>query len=270
MGEYFNTLNFDKTLGLIGFILTFLSLLYAFLESKKNKTKKSITLNKGETFSIFKSNPSLKTDELKLLWNKKEIGNLFLLDIYLENSGNTSLKKEDFLKPLLITFNEDIEILKTKLYSSSEYTQLKWNNSKNEIKINLNLLEKKKLLKTEIIYTNESISPANIDIAILDGNIETVSIKTQGRENTDRENDARQYGLVGYWIAIYVFGALPFLVLLGGNAILENYGYKLSILTKLMIVAPLAILSLFQIFKYYSESMSFSFVKNWVEFEQSK
>lgn len=270
MKEYFNTLNFDKIIGLTGFVFTFISLLYAFIESKRNKTKKSIKLNRGQTYSIFKNNPSLKTDELKLLWNSKEVGNLFLLNVYLRNNGNISLKKEDFLKPILITFDEDIELLKTKIYSSSEFTQLKWNHSENEIKIDLNLLEKKKLIKVEIIYTNESISPANIDIAILDGNIENVALKAQGRDDTNKEMDVKLYGIDAYYARVFVFFLLPFLVLAGGNKILESYGYTTSTLTKIMILAPFVIISFYYIFKYYSESMSFSTVKNWVEFEKSK
>lgn len=270
MEEYSNALNFDKTIGLIGFFLTFISLAYAFFESKRNKIKKSIILNRGQTYSIFKNNPSLATDELKLLWNKKEVGNLFLLDIYLKNSGNTSLKKDDFLKPLLITFDEEIELLKTKIYSSSEYTQLEWNHSNNEIKINLNLLEKQKLIKAEIIYTNESISRANIDIAILDGNIENVSLKTQGRADTDRDMDTKLYKIDAYYARVIVFFLLPLLVLGGGNKILENYGFIISDLTKIMVLAPLTILSFYNIFKYYGESMSFRNVKNWIEFEQDK
>ncbi|WP_407557719.1 hypothetical protein [Winogradskyella sp. 4-2091] len=270
MEEYFNTLNFDKTIGLIGFVLTFLSLLYAFFESKRNKTKKIIKLNHGQTFSIFKNNPSLKTDELKLVWNNKEVGNLFLLDIYLKNSGNTSLKKEDFLKPIEISFEEDIEILKTKIFSSSEYTQLEWKSNKNGIKIELSRLEKKKLLKAEIIYTNESISPVNIDVAILDGNIETVELKTQGRENTDREMDAKLYSITEYYVRVFIYLILPFFVLAGGNRILENYGYFTSTMTKIMIAAPIGILSLYSIFKYYGESMSFRAVESWIEYEQNK
>lgn len=270
MEEYFNTLNLDKTIGLIGFFFTFLSLLYALFESKRNKTKKTIKLNRGQTFSIFKNNPSLKTDELKLVWNNKEVGNLFLLDIYLKNSGNTSLKKEDFLKPIEISFEEDIEILKTKIFSSSEHTQLEWKNTKNDIKIELSRLEKKKLLKAEIIYTNESISPANIDIAILDGNIETVSLKTQGRENTDREMDAKLYSIDAYYARVFIFLILPLVVLAGGNKILENYGYFTSTFTKVMVLAPLGILCLYNIFKYYGESMNFRAVENWIEYEQNK
>ena len=270
MEEYFNTLNFDKTIGLVGFILTFISLLYAFIESKRNKIKKSVKLIRGQTYSIFKSNPSLKTDELELLWNNMAVGNLFLLDIYLKNSGNTSLKKEDFLKPILITFDKKIELLKTKIYSSSEFTQVEWNNSENEIIIDFNLLEKKKLIKVEIIYTNESISPANIDIAILDGIIENVVLKTQGREDTDRDMDAKLYSLQVYYSRVLVLFFLPLFVLAGVGMILGSYGYTPSNLTLLMILAPMAILSFYNIFKDYDESMSFRGVKNWVEFEKSK
>jgi hypothetical protein len=270
MEEYFSTLNFDKSIGFIGFVLTFVSLLYALFETKRNKIKKSIKLNRGQTFSIFKSNPTLQTEELKLVWNNKEVGNLFLLDIYLKNTGNTSLKNEDFLKPVVITFAEDIEILKTKIFSSSEFTNLQWENSKNEITINLSLLEKKKLIKAEIIYTNDSISPVNVDIAILDGNIETVSLNPSGRENTDREMDAKLYSLDAYYLRVFLFLFLPFFILAGANRILENYGYETSTLTKIMVISPLVILSIYNILKYYGESMSFRDVRSWIEFEKKK
>jgi len=267
MEKYFNTLNFDNSIELISFVLAFLSLLYAFLESKKNKIKKSIKLNRGQTFSIFKSNSSLQNDELKLIWNNKEVGNIFLLDIYLKNNGNTSLKKEDFLKPIIISFIENVEILKTKIYSTSEYTQLKWNNSKNEIKIDLNLLEKKKLIKAEIIYTNEMISPANIDIAILDGNIETVTLKTISRENTDRDMDSKLYSIDSYYVNVLILFVLPFIFLGLTNKLLEHYNYTTSTLTKVMIIAPLVVLSFYNILKNYSESMSFRDAKDWIEFK---
>ncbi len=270
MEEYFNTLNFDKSIGLIGFILTLLSLLYALFESNRNKTKKTIALNYGQTFSIFKSNPTLKTEELKLIWNNKEVGNLFLLDIYLKNSGNTSLKKEDFLNPISITFDKNVEILKTKLFSSSEYTLLEWESTENDIKVEIDRLEKGKLIKAEIIYTNESISPLDVDIAILDGNIETVSLKTTESENTDREMDAKLYSISAYYGRVLIFIFLPLLVMAGANNILENYGFFTSTLTKILILAPLAVLSLYNLFKYYGESMSFRDVKNWIEFEKNE
>lgn len=270
MEEYFNTLNFDKSIGFVGFILTLSSLLYALFESNRNKTKKTITLNYGQTFSIFKNNPSLKTDELKLVWNNKEVGNLFLLEIYLKNSGNTSLKKEDFLKPISITFDKNVEILKTKLFSSSEYTLLKWENSENDIKIEIDRLEKRKLIKAEIIYTNDLISHLDVDIAVLDGNVETVSLKTTERENTDREMDAKLYSINAYNVRVFIFLLLPLLVLAGANKILENYGFLTSTLTKVLILTPLGVLSLYNVFKYYAESMSFRDVKNWIEFEKNE
>tara|TARA_B110000114_G_C14961772_1_gene344650 strand:- start:56 stop:874 length:819 start_codon:yes stop_codon:yes gene_type:complete len=269
MEDYFNDLNFDKTIGLIGFILTALSLIYAFTESRRNKLKKIIKLNRGQTFSVFKNNPSLKTDELKLMWKNKQVGNIFLIEIFLKNYGNISLEKKDFLKPILISFQKDVELLKTQIYSTSEFTKLNWKSNNNEIRIDVDLFEKKKMIKAEIIYTNEMVSPTNIDIAILDGNIENVELKAENTsDNTDREMDAKSYSisLYGALVLTYFLGSL--LIPAALFFVLKYYEILPSDLTKILIFSPFAIIGLYQVGKKYSEGMAFIDKRNkWVEFK---
>jgi hypothetical protein len=271
MREFIENLNPDRIIGLIGFILTGLSLIYAFRESKKNKVKKSIILDYGVTCSIFKNNPSLKTEELKLLWNNKEVGNIFQTEIYLKNSGNTSLKNSDFLKPIKISFQQNIELLKTNIYSSSEFTKLKWNKINEEIIIDVDLLEKKKIIRTEIVYSNEMVSPLNIDIAILDGNIETVELKNMTAiDNFNRESDTKFYSKTVYitYIFKYFFPAIILLALIKKG--LDYYKIETSILTNILVILPIIIICFYVIFKKLNEAMTFSYAKNWVEFKSDK
>lgn len=269
MAEYLNNITFDKAIGLLSLIITIFSIIYAYRQNKKNKVDKRIKLNYGSTFSIFKENSSLETDELKLLWNDKQVGNIFLIEIYLQNYGNTSLVKKDFLKPISVSFNENTELLKTRIFSTSEFTKLNWKSNLNEVEIEVELLEKNSMIKTEIIYTNEQASPANIDIAILDGTKEVEKVNTSMiRENLDREMDAKLYGirLWGGLSIIYMLGSLiiPALIIL----IIKFFGIKISDITKALVFGPFIIFGFYKMGKEYSKGMNFAYIKhNWIEFK---
>ena len=269
MEEYFSNITIDKIIGLSSFIITIFSLIYAYRESKKSKVDKKIKLNYSSTFSIFKENSSLETEELKLMWNEKEVGNIFLIEIYLKNYGNTSLVDKDFLKPIIISFNENTELLKTKIFSNSEFTKLKWKPTRNEIQIDVELFEKAKMIKTEIIYTNNKVSPANIDIAILDGNKEIEKIEGNLiRENLDREMDAKLHSisLWGGLFIMYFLGSLiiPFII----NLFIKFFEIQTSDVTKGLIFAPFLVLGFYKMISEYSKDMEFAYLNNnWVEFK---
>ena len=266
--EYFNNLDFDRTIGLLGFVLTIYSVYYAYTQNKKNRIARELKLDRGQTFSIFKDNSAISTPELKLMWNSRQVGNIYLLTFFLKNSGTISLKQEDFLKSITVDFREDIEILKTKVFSTSEYSQLRWTNSKNKIYIDVQLFESKKLIKTEIIYTGDTMSPVNIDVAILDGNIEKFTVDGKGRNNTDIAMDTKLYSIDSYYVGVFAYFMFPMTILVIVFALLHLIGLSLSPLTLLLIAIPATIIGFHKIGNNYSESMEFRNVNNWIEFSQ--
>lgn len=267
MEEYLKNINLDKIIAIFGFALTVASIIYAYKLNKKNKIERRISLNRGESYSIIKNSPSLKTDELKLYWDKKKVSNIYILEIFLKNSGTISLKNDDFLKPIDISFDRKIEILRPKVFSSSEYSKIKWNYSKNDLTLDIKLLEANKIIKAEIIYTYDKVLPVNIDIAILDGNLENISLKNLGDELYDIKQNGKTRSFVvfyGYFLIIFLICALLIKGIFKG---LEYLDYYPSTYLEIWIAAPIVIIALIYFFSVLKKESEIEFVKNWTEFQ---
>jgi hypothetical protein len=268
--DYLENFNLDKTIAILGFILTIASLIYAYRQNKKNKIERRIKLSRGQSYSIIKNSSSFETDELKLLWNNKQVGNIYILEIYLKNNGTISLVKKDFLKQIIISFNEKTKILKPKVFSSSEYSKMTWNHTKNELLLDVELLESKKIIKSEIIYTNDKVSPVNIDIAILDGNVERFELKNMGDDLYDSNINMRSHSRNVFFENLIIYLFFGFLLILGIFKLLEFIEFSISNTTKVLIASPIAIIALYKFIFALKEDSEIEFVKNWIEFDSEK
>lgn len=265
MEEYFSYLDTSKIITLIGVLIGLIGLIYAYYQNRKNKVERQIKLNRGKTYSFFEKNPSLKTDELSILWNEKQIDNIFLLDIFLKNSGTISLKKEDFLKPISISFNENIEILKAKLYSSSAYSKLYWSYEKDKIHIWVDLIESKKILKIEIIYANEKVSPVDVEVAILDGNNEIIKLDDFGKLNETREL------VQDYDIRNFIFEIIFFIVIFGFWFVFTLASFKDQILSSRLALFSTIMFAIIVIILFinskYKKMIDFKNISEWTEYK---
>jgi hypothetical protein len=268
--EYLQNINLDKAIAIIGFILTIASLIYAYRQNKKNKIERRIKLSRGQSYSIIKNSPSLETDELKLLWNNKQVGNIYILEIYLKNTGTISLQTKDFLNQIIISFNEKTKILQPKVFSSSEYSKMTWLHTKNELRLDVELLESQKIIKSEIIYTNDKVSPVNIDIAILDGNVERFELKSMGDDLYDLNMNKKSHSFAVFYgnLFVFIFGGL--FLIAGIFKLLEFLDFSISNTTKVLIALPIGIIALYKFISALKKDSEIEFVKNWIEFDSNK
>ena len=112
--------------------------------------------------------------------------------------------------------------------------------------------------KTEIIYTGDTMSPVNIDVAILDGNIEKFTVDGKGRNNTDIAMDTKLYSIDSYYVGVFAYFMFPMTILVIVFALLHLIGLSLSPLTLLLIAIPATIIGFHKIGNNYSESMDSS------------
>nr|WP_320020902.1 hypothetical protein [uncultured Draconibacterium sp.] len=262
MIEYLKAMNVET---IITFVLFSVSSLYAYYLHRKSKVKKSMEFSYRETFSLFEKIDSLKPDELKVLWKDQQKENIFVTEIYLRNTGTISLKEEDFLRPISITFDKSIEMLKAKVYTSSEFSKLSWDYSSNSVEININTIEKKKLTKVEILYSNDKVSPCNIDLAILDGNTEQVQL-SESETNTTLKNLFLSSKGLKKRIYIILLIYCTFIMFFFVPSILENLKDNISFVSHILRLIPyfIVLLPAYIIFRFV-KSVSSIYSEKWTE-----
>eukprot|EP01093_Parvamoeba_rugata_P011119 TRINITY_DN3045_c0_g1_i3.p1 TRINITY_DN3045_c0_g1~~TRINITY_DN3045_c0_g1_i3.p1 ORF type:complete len:148 (+),score=27.44 TRINITY_DN3045_c0_g1_i3:441-884(+) len=145
-----------------------------------------------------------------------------------------------------------------------------WNHTKNELRLDVELLESKNNNKSEIIYTNDKVSPVNIDIAILDGNVERFELKNMGDDFYDSNTNmkSRSFNVFYGNFFLYIFGGL--FLILGIFKLLEYLDFSISNTTKVLIASPIAIIAIYKFIFALKEGAEIELIKNWIEFDSDK
>ena len=241
MIEYFKNLDIEA------YVLFVISILFAYYFYRKGKVKKQIKYNHRRTYSLILFDDNDKPDNLKILWNNKQLSNVFKTEIYFKNTGTTALKSDDFHRPITITLGEQVGVLQTKVFSSSEYTNLDWNSRNEKLSINVGTIERKEYLKVEILYSNPSVSPLNIELAIINGKSGKLTLKDTNSTHISNRSSyiPFQQALESIYklmiSALAMCGVLAMLILRFGTDI------RMSILFSIMIVAFVASLNILRI-----------------------
>lgn len=261
----------DRYLNIISLIITVFSLYYTYYIYKKNKVKKLLTIDKSRTFFLTKDLDSFNLKELKFSWGKKKIENLFLIEIFLKNNGNTKLTEIDFLKPITISFTNEIDILRARLFSSSEFTKIKWICSKQKIECDLSLLEKNKMLKYEIVYSSNNSSPVDVYTKILDGIFENNKIKKHYSYNLyNKDLNDKLYKTTTFHSKALLYILLPLLCLFLIIFYFNSLNLIISIPIRIIMILIITTIGLFKVYEKYTNKMSFINEINWIEFESEK
>nr|WP_319571438.1 hypothetical protein [uncultured Draconibacterium sp.] len=252
---------YGAVIGIIGIVFSTVLAIFFYL---KTRVKKQIKLNRREAYSLFKKNDSIKIEDIEIYWKKKKIDNIFLFEVFFKNSGTKALKKEDFLENISITFNEEIEILKAKVYSSSQYTKLNWNYEGNKVEVNIDLIEKQNLIRCEITYSSKTISPVDINLKILDGNVEKKKIKKFYSLNADRDEEYSNFTPKSL---IRSFLGFLFIILFIVLALFFNKSFpddkEIHIPTFVLIF--LFAFGVFMVVKHSKEYSDYKNINNWIE-----
>ena len=95
--------NWDFFFGLLGTYLGVLGLI-------SKKAKKGFELRQGDTFYKTKV-PDNLGDKLSINYKGKPVESIISTVIYLENTGNVELKRDDFNNDCILEFSDNIELL---------------------------------------------------------------------------------------------------------------------------------------------------------------
>lgn len=124
--------------------------------SHRDKKKKILSIS-VRTIELVKNNT---IQNLKTIYNDKEINNLFKTEFIFWNNGNTCLKKEDMAEPIHIEFDDESSILSTNLVSFIDKTnKISIKKTKdNKCNVGFDYLKKNQGGKIEIYHTGRDSS----------------------------------------------------------------------------------------------------------------
>lgn len=251
---------------IISLTLGLISIVYTWHIRKKDKTKKRISLDDGKSYSVFEYVPTLDTGELELRWNGEAIGNLFVTDMFIKNSGNIALTKKDFMKDLEFSFEKKVEILRVKLFSSSNFTELKWQSKKKSIKLDINRLEKDTYIFVEAIYTAEKTSSLEVDVKIQDGTKDTFKRNFYTSRENKKDNSYSYYS-DGPLFFMYLSMLCAILYIIFENKFPEIYN-KLPGWIYFVVILSIHLLALVLIIQRKRRKAVFFDLNNWTEFDE--
>lgn len=120
-------------------IITLLFMAYIFYVQRQNKELSYEILS---ATSLISKNKEIE-GKLKILYQNKEVDNIYLIIIKLTNSGNVSLNRSDYESPIIFSFNQNISIMEADIIRTEP------DNIKSEINIDKNRLIIKPLLLNE-------------------------------------------------------------------------------------------------------------------------
>lgn len=118
-----------------------------------NRKKKGLSYSVVRNDQLFQVSDAL-IPRVEITLDGRRVANLSLVIIDISNSGNESIKSEDFEKPLTYTFGENLEIVSSRiLRKSPEDLDAKISVSKTTLQLEPLLMNAKDSLSVEIILT---------------------------------------------------------------------------------------------------------------------
>lgn len=205
MGKKWSWPTFLTVIGIIVAILgIFIPIINRNIINKRNilvSVKSEISLITGNDFF----------DDLQLYYNEEKIDNLSKNVFVLINDGNTPFVDADFIEPIKIKFDENINILHTEILSSNP-ENLKPNiiSEDSALLIDFNLLNPKEYIEFCIYYTGADLS--NIEIESRIANLNSIDFLDERNISLGSEERRKANWLT--WV-LGIMGSMFFLILVG-------------------------------------------------------
>ncbi len=145
-------------------VLTAISILLFIHYQKKKKLRFLV----DQSLSLVKIKESYK-DEIKISYNDMIVDNLSLIQLIIQNSGNSSISKEDIKVPIKIEFAEGIRIIDDKIISKKPDGLIIHINKPrdNEINYNFDLLNPGNEIKVQFVCIGEEVKSPKIDASMI-------------------------------------------------------------------------------------------------------
>lgn len=189
--KVYDNLDFGFLFTVIGALLG----LFALIQAWRYKTRKEFSLLSWDNENLLKKQ-DLKVDNLRLLFNDKEVDQVNVIRLYFQNEGNSVVRKEDIhTDNFKISLDNPIEILSINFYSTNTHNKIDWlQASDTEILFSVDFIEPDDIIKIEIQYSNADKVGGKIIGKVIGGNaferkFEDNSFKYQSYSSSKYSND---------------------------------------------------------------------------------
>lgn len=167
-------------------VLTAISI-FLFLHYQK---KKKLRFLVDQSLSLVKIKESYK-DKIKISYNDMIVNNLSLVQLNIQNSGNSSISKEDIKVPIKIEFAEGVRIIDDKVISKKPNGLVIHINKPrdNEINYNFDLLNPGNEIKVQFVCIGGEVESPKIDASMIaDINYDVIEYEDYIQERNTNKN----------------------------------------------------------------------------------
>ena len=212
--DFIQNFNGNPWVIFLGFFVGIVGGVYGYITAKSNKRKKEITYTYYS--NVLVQNGKEITDGIKISFNERRVKNITATKIAIWNSGNKSIKKDDFVKsiPFKIFVDNDAEILDAKIIAENEpcnNIKIQSKTSK-ELVLDLEYLDSKNGAVFQIIHTGNSCD-IKVSCKLIDGK-DIINQNKKMEENFRKNNKGyKELSLRAHTILLMIsFGILVALI----------------------------------------------------------
>ena len=162
---------------LIMWIISTLSLIVGFIGiflACKFRRKKILQFSYPIKAKIF-SNEFVEVENFNLTLNGKPVRDLFLFEIKIENKGTETLNEKDFIKPIKIIFNKEVNLFPISIKRKKSDIPIKYDygniDRKTFFLVETPMIEPNDVLSFNIIYESDSYAKYDLECRIINGKV---------------------------------------------------------------------------------------------------
>jgi uncharacterized protein YehS (DUF1456 family) len=171
--------------------------------------KKKLRFLVDQLLSLVKIKESYK-DKIKILYNDRIVDNLSLVQLIIQNSGNSSISKEDIKVPIKIEFSEGVRIIDDKIISKKPDGLIIHTNKPrdNEINYNFELLNPGNEIKVQFVCIGEEVKSPKVDASMIaDINYDVIKYEDYIEEKNTNKNMTSAALMMGVGLIVIWLGS---------------------------------------------------------------
>lgn len=211
----------NNWLGILGLIVGLFGIVLSYFFFIFSQQMREPVVISTKNFAIFSSPEGLSSDKFAVVKKPeyKEINkNIYVNEIAFWNKGRQSIKRENILKSIYISYDKNVEIIDAFITESTrpEIVNAIINQSSNNLNLDFDILEKNDGFKIQVIYVSENKQDFKIQ-----GNIEdTFNFESE----SDLTLDNIYIGIVKIILSIFVFLVIIFCI----GLVIRGFGWVSS------------------------------------------
>lgn len=259
-----------ENINIIMWIISSLSLLVgsvgiylAFKFRKKRLLQFSYPL-KAQIFS----NEFVEVENFDLRLNNTPVRDLFLFEIKIENKGTETLTKEDFLKPIRIIFNKEVNLFPISIRRKKSDIPIEYEFGKEDGRtfflIKTTMIEPSDILTFNIIYESDSYAKYDLECRIVNGKAKHKYYYEEDIDENFHYKIYRKYkGQRKFFSMILTFTILAIVITVSkklfpqffSDSDLPTYIEIIKAIAVIVLLIPSVIFSSFLVDKYFNKKI---------------